>query len=227
MSAWDPRLVSVVVPVFNGERFLREALESILGQDYRPLEVLVVDDGSTDRSGEIAREFPAPVRLLRQANQGPATARNYGAASAAGEMIAFLDADDLWLPGKLGKQVALLAAQGGGYVVCRFHPHLVDGISWPAGLNRAYYESDPPGFVPSGLLVTRQAWAAVGPFDPSFRISDDSDWFFRARKLGIPEGLVPEVLVHKRIHGQNISHGTMASELLRGLRNSLHRGRGQ
>jgi len=97
-------LVSVVIPVYNAEPFLREALDSVLAQDYEPFEVIVVDDGSTDGSGTIARSYPE-VRYLRQENQGPAVARNAGIAAAQGEFLAFFDADDVMLPNKLSVQV--------------------------------------------------------------------------------------------------------------------------
>jgi glycosyltransferase involved in cell wall biosynthesis len=90
-------LVSVVTPVYNGEAFLRETLESIFAQDYEPFEVIVVDDGSTDGSAAIARSYPA-ARYIRQHNQGPAAARNAGIAAARGEFLAFVDADDVALP---------------------------------------------------------------------------------------------------------------------------------
>src|SRR3954451_22735593 len=87
-------LVSCIVPVFNGERYLREALQSILAQSYRPIEVVVVDDGSTDRSPVVVAGFGREVRYLRQENAGPAAARNHGVQEARGELLAFLDADD-------------------------------------------------------------------------------------------------------------------------------------
>lgn len=109
----DP-LVSVVVPVYNGERYLRETLESIVRQTCRDIEVLVVDDGSTDRSAAVADSFGPPVRVIRQENQGESVARNRGIDVARGTWIAYCDADDLWVPEKLEKQLAA-AAPG---VVC-------------------------------------------------------------------------------------------------------------
>src|ERR1700694_2891614 len=97
-------LVSCIVPVYNGERYLRSALESIFAQDYRPLEVIVVDDGSSDKSAVIAQDFKQ-VRYMHQTNQGVATARNAGLAAARGEFIAFLDQDDLWMSDKLSIQI--------------------------------------------------------------------------------------------------------------------------
>src|SRR5512143_3730544 len=101
-------LVSVVMPVYNGARYLRQALESALAQTYRPLEIVVVDDGSTDETPAILAEFGTRIRALRQPNSGSAAARNAALDAARGELIAFLDADDLWLPQKLAVQVEYL-----------------------------------------------------------------------------------------------------------------------
>lgn len=106
--------VSVVIPAFNAERFLAEAIRSALNQLLPPLEVIVVDDGSTDGTGEIARSFGEPVRCIRRENAGPSAARNRGIREARGEFIAFLDADDRWLPGHLAEAARVLVA----------HPHL-------------------------------------------------------------------------------------------------------
>ena len=100
-------LVSVIIPVHNGGRYLRAALESVFAQTYRPFEVIVVDDGSTDDSGVIAQSFH-DVRYIHQANQGVAAARNNGIEAARGEFFAFLDQDDLWTPEKLKLQIAYL-----------------------------------------------------------------------------------------------------------------------
>src|SRR2546426_10667200 len=94
-------LISCIVPVFNGERYLHETLNSILAQTYRPLEIIVADDGSTDGTRTIVASYGQQVRYLWQLNAGPAAARNLGLTAAKGEFIAFLDADDLWHPEKL------------------------------------------------------------------------------------------------------------------------------
>ena len=100
----DP-LVSVVIPVFNGEKFLRDAVESVLAQKYSPIEVIIVDDGSTDGTASVANSFPETVRYLHQINNGPAAARNRGIEQAQGSLIAFADADDLWPAAKLALQL--------------------------------------------------------------------------------------------------------------------------
>src|SRR5437667_12630279 len=105
-----PPLVSVVIPCYNGERYLAEAIESVLAQRYEPLEIIVVDDGSTDRSAEVARHFGDAVQYVCQPHAGAAAARNRGVGLATGDLIAFLDADDVWTEGRLARQVQVLEA---------------------------------------------------------------------------------------------------------------------
>lgn len=101
-------LVSVIIPAYNAQDFIGEAIRSVLEQNYPHIELIVVDDGSTDQTAQVARAFGEPVRVLEKANGGAAAARNYGISVAQGELIAFLDADDIWLPGKLSTQVSYL-----------------------------------------------------------------------------------------------------------------------
>lgn len=199
-----PPLVSCIVPVFNGERFLAEALRSILSQRGAALDVIVVDDGSTDRSAEIAHGFSG-LRVHRQANGGVAAARNTGLALARGELIAFLDADDLWLPDKLARQSQLLEARPEVDLcfgmVCHIGlrdgktPNAVGGLDGRPRVGR----------LTQCMLARRRAVERIGPFDSRMRTRADQDWFLRARELGLVEAILPDVLVHRRIHGANHS----------------------
>lgn len=217
-------LVSVIIPVYNGERYISQAIHSVLAQDYRPLEIIVVDDGSTDQTAQIAQEF-SEVIYLHQSNQGPGSARNLGVLSSRGEFIAFLDGDDLWLPNKLTLQVKyLLAHPELGFVIAHMRPVLENGAEWPSGFNRSYYEKQPPCYLPSAMLVRREVFFAVGLFDPSYRHANDSDWFFRSQEGGIRMAIVPEVLVEKRIHSSNLSYEKMVTfETLMAVRKSVLR----
>ena len=220
-------LVSVILPVYNGERYLAEAIESVLAQTYRPVELIAVDDGSTDGTAEIAKSY-SDVRYLHQPNQGNGRARNAGLKAAQGDLIALLDADDLWLENKLHTQVEHLRQHPElGYVVCRMHPFLEPGTDWPPHLNRDHYQSDPPLYTPSALLAWRWVFERVGMFDARYVHGNDSDWLFRARDADIPMAVVPRVLLRKRIHGQNLSHdtGLVTRELLQVLHSSLRRRR--
>lgn len=201
--------VSVVVPAFDAGAHLRGALECILGQTRPPDEVLVVDDGSSDDTAAIARAWGAPVRLVEQATSGPAATRNRGAAEAAGDLLAFLDPDDRWLPHKLEVQVAHLEADPGA-AGCVSRVRQV----WAEGFDReaAHYAAHPrmatdgvPGYATTSLLVRRGAWAEVGSLDTGRWYSDATEWFVRARDRGVRIDLLDDVLVLHRLHDRNLT----------------------
>jgi glycosyltransferase involved in cell wall biosynthesis len=228
----DPS-VSVIIPVYNGERFLAEAVRSALAQTLLPAEIIVVDDGSTDPTPQIATDLaassPVPIRYVHQANQGPAAARNQGLAIAKGEFIALLDADDLWSPDKLQQQVAYLQAhEEVDFVICHMELFLEPGTAGPRGRNRAYYDQQPPAMLPSALLVRKQAFDVVGGFDPTYFVGEDTDWFFRARHAGMVIGILPGVYLKRRFHQANLSRSPRASSqaLLKAIRASVVRQRG-
>lgn len=229
--------VSVIIPVYNSARYLRAALTSVLQQNYRPLEVLVIDDGSTDDCASVVEVMKDSVpdndvggvfiHYYHQTNQGPAVARNSGVARSTGEILAFLDADDWWQPQKLQRQVDLFNQQPGlGYVISHMQVLLESGTVWPVSLNQEHYQNQPVCFLPSALVVRRIVFDQVGPFDESYRYSDDTDWFLRAKEAAIPFAVVPEALVNKRIHETNLSRSPgMSQETLRAFHASMQRRR--
>ena len=222
-------LVSVIIPVYNGGRYLRAALESVFGQTYRPIEVIVVDDGSTDDSGAIAQSF-SDVHYIHQANQGVAAARNIGIEAARGEFFAFLDQDDLWTPEKVKLQIDYLQSQPDlGYTLTQQKFFLEPGEALPAWFRKELLDSVHTGWVLGTLLVRRTAFEKVGNFATGYSAANDSDWFFRAKAAEIPMAVVPELLLLKRIHGANDSGRAkeILSELLKALKSSLDRQRSQ
>lgn len=216
--------------VYNGQRYIREALDSIFAQNYRPIEVIVVDDGSTDETAAIAQSY-TEVRYIYQTNQGVATARNAGVRAARGEFLAFLDADDVWAPNKLERQVEYLRRHPHvGYVIAKMRPFLEPGTNRPPWVPETYLSTDIPAYSACALLVRKSVFEDVGFFDTSYRYSDDSDWFFQANDAGIPMAILPETLLYRRIHDANITNSntkTMSSEMLRVLRASIQRKRRQ
>ncbi len=203
----DELMVSVVIPVYNGERYLASALGSVFKQDYRPFEVIVVDDGSVDDTARIARSFQE-IRYIYQSNQGTAAARNAGVAAARGGIIAFLDADDVWAPNKLRVQIDyLLKHPEVGYVLARTKNFLESGIDFPAWLTEELFTTEHPA-LPSALVVHKSVFYEVGEFDRSYTVAEDMDWFVRANDAGVQGFLVPDTLVHKRIHDSNLSSQT-------------------
>ena len=220
-------LVSVIIPVYNGARFLRAALESVFAQTYRPLEVIVVDDGSADDSGVIAQNFPE-VRYVRQQNEGVAAARNNGIEIARGEFLAFLDQDDLWTPEKLKVQVDyLLNHPELGYTLTHQQFFLEPGTTLPPWFRKELLTTVHPGWVLGTLVVRRTVFEQVGGFATGYSAANDSDWFFRAKAAEIPMIVVPELLLRKRIHEANDSGRAkeILSELLKVVKTSLDRQR--
>jgi glycosyltransferase involved in cell wall biosynthesis len=200
--AAPPPLVSCVVPVYNGEAFLREALDSIYAQTHRPLDVIVVDDGSTDGTRALVARYPRPVRYLWQANAGPATARARGLRAARGDFIAFLDSDDLWHPDKLARQLALLEQRPElGACVTLIQNFWEDALQGEREALRGHPRERPlVGYTSVTLLARRGLFESVGGFDTRFRHGDDTDWFLRVDEAGVAIGVVPELLVYRRVH---------------------------
>lgn len=225
-------LISCIVPTFNSAPYLREALDSITAQSYRPLEVIVADDGSTDATRAIVAGYGGQVSLVIQPTSGPAATRNLGLRAARGEFVAFLDADDLWHPEKLARQYARFDAQ----------PDLEIGVTaaqlfWAAELTaeEGQYRDHPraqalPGYATTTLLATRAVFERVGLFDTTLWFADATDWFIRAAEHGLGVDLLPEVLTYHRMHVGNLTRRRSEAsrdEFLRVVRASLHRRRGR
>ena len=222
-------LVSVIIPVYNGARHLRDCLESVFAQTYRPLEVIVVDDGSPDDSGVIAQSFPE-VRYIRQENQGVANARNNAIAAARGEFYAFLDQDDIWTPEKLRLQMQyLLDHPQVGYTLTHQQFFLDDGATLPPWFRKELFSTVHTGWVLGALVVRRTTFEEVGDFVTGYVAASDSDWFFRAKAKEIPMAVIPELLLRKRLHDSNESGRAkeVLAELLKVVKTSLDRQRSQ
>ena len=205
-------LVSCIVPVHNCEAYLAESIESILAQPHRPLEVIVVDDGSTDGTAAVIRSFGNHVLGVTQANAGPAVARNTGLAAARGELIAFNDSDDLWTPGKLALQMALLEAKPElDFCVAHVQNFWVEEMRDEADRFKGHRRAEPiAGWVTPTLLARRSAFDRVGSMRPELGHGDSADWFLRAREAGLQGELLPDVLLRRRIHANNRSRITAA-----------------
>ena len=230
MSTLGAPLVSCIIPVFNGEAFLADAIGSVLAQSHRALEVIVVDDGSTDATASVARSHGDAVRYAHQANVGPSSARNHGVQLARGDLVAFLDADDRWLETKLARQVAVLSARP-ELDGCLTHGRLFwDGDGAIAAEESAWPPErriDTGGLIGSTLVVRRGAFDRAGPFDATLPHSGSAEWFARARERGVVMETIGEVLVERRMHAGNFSRRREArdDEYFRLLKRSLDRRR--
>lgn len=206
-SAGSGALVSCIIPVFNGEKYLCEALNSVFAQTYRPIEVIVADDGSTDGSRAVAETFGDGVRWISQTTAGPAATRNLGVRAARGELAAFLDADDLWKPDKLERQVSVLR-QRPELDACVSHAQMF----WAPELaqEEAQYRDHPrgqpiPGYASTTLLTRRGVFDRIGMYREDLWFADSTEWFIRFREANLKLHILPDVLVLHRMHPANLT----------------------
>ena len=222
-------LVSVTIPVYNCERYLGEAIESALAQTYRPIEVIVVDDGSTDASAEVAKRYSPPVRYVLQANSGIGAARNRGAELAHGTLLAFLDADDRWPVYKLARQVKALVLNPGLDAVLGQVRQLNDGPEWESGL--AETACSPAlltaGYLPGAMLIRREAFLQVGPFKTEWKVGEFIDWYARATEIGLRMKCLADLVLWRRLHqtNQGITQRASVSDYAKVIKASLDRRR--
>jgi glycosyltransferase involved in cell wall biosynthesis len=202
------RRVSVVIPAYNAERYVGQAIHSVLAQTCPPHEIVVVDDGSTDDTAAVVCRFGEPVRYLRQPHRergGAAQARNLGVDAAHGDLLAFLDADDLWVPDKLQHQIDALDATPTPDLVFVMARELVSPELGP--VQRARLECRPaptPAYLAGSMLLARRTFLRVGPFNPTWEVGEMLDWYLRATELGLTEVVVPEALLLRRLHRENL-----------------------
>lgn len=220
--------LSVVIPCFNAGAYLAEALASVLTQQPVPDEVIVIDDGSTDGSGAFASGLGPRVRCMRQENQGISAARNRGIEAATSDVIAFLDADDIWPVGSVAARLTLLLAEPdldcvSGLTLQFISPELPEevrrGLVCPPDTSRAR--------IAGAILVRRRVFDRVGMFDPAFRVGETLDWVARADAAGVTTRTVDHIVLHRRIHSTNttLRLTNQKAEYLRVLKTSIDRRR--
>jgi glycosyltransferase involved in cell wall biosynthesis len=202
---------SVVIPAYNAERFLAAAIQSALAQSYPPAEVIVVDDGSTDNTLQIAQSFGASVHCISQKNSGASTARNAGIQAARHEWIALLDADDLWHPEKLARQAEQIMAEPEVdllYTSCQcFFEDRVEKLALapPASqIKQVLFDRVP--FMPSSVVLSRAKILQIGGFNPAMRFVEDWEMWLRLVQAGARFAGLSEPLTYYRRSPQGLSH---------------------
>lgn len=212
--------VSVIIPAYNGDRYLAAAIDSILAQTYRDLEIIVVDDGSTDNTPQVAQQYGTAVHAVQyvsQSNQGVAASRNLGMAKARGDYIAFLDQDDVFLPHKLSSQVGMLEQDdnlgivNSGWQITDEQGHIKAAVQpWQQipDLTAANLIIWKPVFL--GAMLFRRSWLErVSGFDISLEQTPDVDLVMRLAKLDCPAAWVEQTTVQYRQHEANASKNTL------------------
>jgi len=210
----DTVRVSCIIPAFNAEPFVRQAIDSALGQTLAPCEVIVVDDESTDGTAATVAALPPPVRLLRQAHAGHRAARNLAVAAATGELLAFLDADDIWEPDKIERQVALLRSSPPATAVFAHAQNFWSGGLEAQGerLRNEWIAQPFAALFPSTMLVPRALFVDVGGFDVTGTHGEVADWLERAKAAGTTVVVHPATLVRRRIHPTNMSRSATSRD---------------
>lgn len=208
-------LISIIIPNYNGALFVEEALQSALNQDYQPKEIIVVDDGSTDGSVELLRSYEGKIILVETKNSGAAAARNNGLSRAKGELVAFLDSDDIWLESKLTLQHQKMEKENADLIYC--HGQEFGNIGGTNAKHLALYSGDcypkfkrNPGKAiiemgPSTALLRSSLLAISGEFDTRFTgLAEDWDFFRRYCRVA-KVSFCDQVLVMRRTHSNNLS----------------------
>lgn len=204
--------VSVIIPTYNCGHFIGTGLESVMAQTYQHIEVIVVDDGSTDETRRCVEAFGPRVRYIHQSNAGPSAARNTGIRASRGTFLAFLDADDVWLPRKLERQVAVMEADPEIGVVYTWWAHVDEtGAPLPQTVQPTHhghvFEQLLRGcFVtPAMSLIRRSCLDRVGLFDTGMRRGEDWDLLLRIAGARYVFACIPEILMQYRLHAHQTS----------------------
>ncbi|MCC5907089.1 MAG: glycosyltransferase family 2 protein [Balneolaceae bacterium] len=190
-------LLSVIIPVYNGERYISDAIDSVLAQNYSPIEIIVVDDGSTDSTKKVLKKYKDQIVYIYKKNGGISSARNAGLDAVKGEFIAFIDADDIWHPSKLKKQFSLFDE----------YKSLEIAIGLSIDFEGTLIEKKEKTFrlTLGNSLFKKPVFKKVGRFDEELELGEDTDWFFRARENNISVAVHKDVVTFYRRHDNNIT----------------------
>jgi glycosyltransferase involved in cell wall biosynthesis len=197
-------LVSVIIPINNCERYIAEAIESVLAQTYKPIEIIVVDDGSTDKSAKIVKQYTPSVQYAYQSHSGIGAARNHGIELAHGNFFSFLDADDTWMKDKLTYQMEAFKRNPGldmvfGHVINFYCPDLPEHMK-----NKIFCPSESmPGVSPGTMLIKKESFVRAGAFVTNWQLGEFLDWYIRAKEQGLTSFMVSRVLLRRRLHADN------------------------
>lgn len=198
-------LISVIMPAYNTEKYVAEAIQSVLDQTYKNVEIITIDDGSSDKTLEVLRSFGDKIKVLKnEKNSGIGATRNNGIAIAKGEYLALMDADDIMLPGKLENQIKHFKENptldlSFTYMKCFISPDLPPEVQ-----KMRECPSDPiPGRISGTAMVKTSSFHKVGLFNPKWKVGEFIDWAVRAKDLGLVSDILPDVYLLRRIHDTN------------------------
>ena len=221
------KLISIIMPVFNGEKYISDSIESVLAQTYKDFELIVVNDGSTDRTEPEIKKHN-PIRYFATNHEGQANARNYGIQLSRGDYLCFLDADDLWPDWKLRLQMEYIINKPEiemvfGHAQEFISPELSDKQKTTLAKPKDYI----PGIIPGTLLIKKDSFLRVGFFDAAWKIGEFIDWYSKAIQLKMKSLVLPEILLKRRIHLSNtgLNNRQNFSDYVKIMKQSLDRKR--
>jgi len=222
-------MISVVIPVYNYAHYLSEAADSVLQQDYPAIELILVDDGSTDNSWEVSQTYQDRAICLHKKNGGIGSARNLGVSKASGHFIAFLDADDVFTPGRLRRQMAVFREEPRmecvqGHMQRFISPEMPTDFAQRIRGDTEAVQAAP---MASTTLIRRDAYERVGPWDESLQMGVDLEWYQRMKDTVSNYRMLPDVLLRRRIHDSNFNlvRADQQSERLHVLKRMMDRRR--
>jgi glycosyltransferase involved in cell wall biosynthesis len=219
-----------VIPAYNVGLYLREAIDSVFAQTHRPLEVIVVDDGSEDDTRAVAQSYGERIRFSSQERRGAGAARNAAAVLANGDHLAFLDADDRFLPEKLEHQLAALAADPTlDMVFGQVREFVSPELSADVRASIRPPAAPSPWTTPNLMLIRRGSFDRVGPFATELRVAETVDWYARAVEAGLKGIVLQEIVLERRLHPRNsgLRERDARSDYLQVIRASMERRRRQ
>jgi len=205
MELDQKKLVSVIMTAYNAEKHVVEAIESVFSQTYNDIELICVNDGSTDKTKEILLSYGERIKYLEHdTNMGIAVGRNTGLAVARREYIAFIDADDIWKPQKLLMQINFLESNPSVDIVFGHMQHFLSPELSEEEKNIRHCPEHPvPATAPSAFFTKKRSFDIVGSFEKKWRVGEFIDWMSRAKTKGLSYNVLPEVLIMRRIHATN------------------------
>jgi glycosyltransferase involved in cell wall biosynthesis len=198
-------MISVIIPTYNFSHYIAEAIHSVLNQSLTPMEVIVVDNGSTDQTYETIQPFLSQITYIQLLeNHGASFARNKGVEHAKGEYLAFLDADDYWAPQKLERQHEMIQQNNTDLVFCyvqAFHSQEMSEI-----LKTKLHCSNEllAGYTPSALFIRKSTFLDIGYFDISLKVGEFIEWYLRAKNLNLNSKIDEACMVYRRIHAGHV-----------------------
>jgi glycosyltransferase involved in cell wall biosynthesis len=221
--------ISVIIPVYNGERFIAKAITSILDQTYPVYEIIVIDDGSTDNTAEVIKRFPS-INYFYKENAGVSHTLNFGLQKVKGDFITILDADDYFTLDKFEKQIKFLEQNEDVEIVFGCHQRFYDKPSEELTMDeKEDMRRILPAYFKSGMLARKSAFDKVGLFDESVKMGDFLDWYRRAEDMKVPMKLTDDIVMYRRVHDANITLkiNDHISDFVKIMKASMDRRRGK